>query len=124
MIKTIIIDTNALMAISEFKLDLFTQIQLACDFQYKVSALSGTVEELHKIITLQRGKYRRAAKLALDLLAAKSVRIINSSGNVDNALVEFSMQGNLVLTQDSALKKRLSKPYLTIRQKKYIVIIV
>jgi rRNA-processing protein FCF1 len=118
----IIIDTNALMAISLFKLDLFTALQ-DCDFKYSLHVLSGTISELQQIRKQQRQKYTRAASLALTLLKAKTVKVLESQGNVDDLLVLYSTQGYLILTQDMALKRRLTKPYLTIRQKKRIMLV-
>jgi len=121
--KQIILDTNSLMAIDEFKLDLFSEIEKSYNFQYKLCTLSSVIEELEKIIIEQRGKYKLAAKLALKLLKSKNVFVIKTEGYADDSLAEYSKNGYLVLTQDVALKKRLTKPYLTIRQKKKIVLI-
>lgn len=121
--KKIILDTNALMAITEFKLDVFSELEKVCDFRFKIYVLSGVVEELEKIKTQQRGKYKRAAKLALSLLKAKKIPAIIERGKVDDLLVRHSRKGHLILTQDIQLKRRLKKPYLTIRQKKKIVIV-
>lgn len=121
--KKIIIDTNALLAIAEFKLDIFSALQECCDFLYKTYVLSGTIKELEKIIEEQRGKYKWAAKLSLSLLKAKKVGILKETGYVDDLLVEHSKKGDLVLTQDKELKRRLSKPYFTIRQKKKIIMV-
>ncbi len=119
--KHIIIDTNAWMAITEFKLDIFAALERDCDFSYKVTVLQGTIEELRKIVSEQRAKFRQAALIALGIINAKKVKVIPESGNVDDLLVQHSKEGDLVLTQDAALKKRLKKPYLTIRQKKKIM---
>ncbi|MFH1276342.1 MAG: PIN domain-containing protein [Candidatus Woesearchaeota archaeon] len=121
--KKIIIDTNALMAISEFKIDLFSEIEKACDFNFKLCIMQGTIDELNKIIEEQRSKFARAAKLALSLIKAKKTEIIKKQGYVDDILVEHSKKGDLILTQDVELKKRLTKPYLTIRQKKKVVMV-
>jgi len=121
--KKIILDTNAVMAIAEFKIDLFSELESCCDFTYDLFVLSGTVKELKKIMEEQRQKFKRAAKLALAIIKAKGIKKIASSGYVDDILVELSKKGDLVLTQDIALKKRLSKPYLTIRQKKRVVLV-
>jgi rRNA-processing protein FCF1 len=121
--KRIILDTNALMAISEFKLKLFDELEVICDFNYEVCILEGTVKELNKIQEEQRMKYKRAAKLALGIIKVLKIKQIPSEGHVDDALVEHSKKGDLVLTQDIGLKRRLSKPYLTIRQKKKISIV-
>ncbi len=123
--KKVIIDTNALMAIEEFRMDIFRELEKCCDFRYKVLVLGGTVDELKKITNEQRGKYKRAAKLALMLIGAKKVGIIEHGDKcfVDDLLVEYSKKGYLILTQDIALKRRLVKPYLTIRQKNRIVLV-
>jgi rRNA-processing protein FCF1 len=121
--KQIIIDTNALMAIAEFKIDIFSELERVCDFNYDLFILEGIVKELNKIMEEQRGKYKRAAKLALSIIKAKGIKKIASTGYVDDDLVILSQKGSLVLTQDFPLKKRLTKPYLTIRQKKKVILV-
>ena len=114
----VILDTNALMAIAEFKLDIFSEL-----IGKEIVTLSGVIDELEKIQLEQRGKFKLAAKLALQILKSKGIKILKSKGNVDNVLVEHSRKGVLVLTQDIALKKRLTKPYMTIRQKKKVILV-
>lgn len=120
--KKIILDTNALMAIAEFKIDIFSELERICDFTYDLYVLEGTIKELKKIMEEQRQKFKRAAKLALAIVKAKGIKKIASSNYVDDVLVELSKKGDLILTQDIELKKRLTKPYLTIRQKKRVVL--
>src|SRR3989338_1043217 len=122
--KKIIIDTNALMAISELKIDIFAEDYKVCDFPYQLAVLQGTLDELDKIMREQSGKDRQAAKLAKALLLAKKVVVIAEKGNVDDILVEHSLKADLVLTQDQGLKKRLRRPYLTIRQKKRVIMVL
>jgi hypothetical protein len=122
-IKKIIIDTNALLAISEFKLDLFEELKQFLDFNFTIHVISSTILELEKIKLEQRGKYKLAASIALQLIKTKNINIIKKDGFVDDLLVELSKEENLILTQDIALKKRLQKPYLTIRQKKKIILV-
>lgn len=128
--KKIILDTNALMAVAEFNLDIFTEINYCCDFNYKLFVLESTVNELEKIQLEQKLKYKRYAKLALSILNKKikdgDVNFLEDQKpelSTDDNLVIESKQGALVLTQDLGLKRRLTKPYLTIRQKKKIVIV-
>ena len=121
--KQVIIDTNAWMAIAEFKLDIFAALERDCDFSYKTAVLQGTINELQKIVSEQRAKFRQAALLSLGIIKATKVKVLPELENVDDALVVHSHQGSLVLTQDAALKKRLKRPYLTIRQKKRIIVI-
>ena len=121
--KKVILDTNALMAIEEFKLKLFDELEAVCDFNYEVYVLEGTIKELKKIQEEQRMKYRRAAKLALGIIKVLKIKQLPSQGHVDDSLVEHSKQGDFVLTQDIGLKRRLTRPYLTIRQKKKIFLV-
>lgn len=121
--KHIIIDTNALMAIAELKIDVFSEIERIADFKYELWVLEGSIAELETIKTTQRGKYKLAAKLVLDIVKKKKVKIMNSSENVDDDLVELSQKGYLILTQDRELKQRLKKPYLTIRQGKTVAMV-
>ena len=121
--KKVILDTNALMAIEEFKLKLFDELEAVCDFNYEVYVLEGTIKELKKIQEEQRMKYRRAAKLALGIIKVLKIKQLPSQGHVDDSLVEHSKNGDFVLTQDIGLKRRLTRPYLTIRQKKKIFLV-
>ncbi len=120
--KQIILDTNALMAIAEFKIDLITELEKAYDFPYELCVLEGTIKELKKIQEEQREKFKRAARLALGIIKVKDIKVLPSVGYVDKELVKHSKRGDLVLTQDIELKKELSLPYLTIRQKKRVVL--
>ncbi|MFA6460713.1 MAG: hypothetical protein WCV90_00470 [Candidatus Woesearchaeota archaeon] len=122
--KKIIVDTNVWMNIGEMKIDLFSELQRVCDFPVQVAVLEGTLRELNKIQEEQRGKFKRLAKLATDLIRVKKVEIFpHSVGDVDELLVDYSHGGFLVLTQDIALKKRLKRPYLTIKQGRLIIMI-
>ena len=121
--KKVILDTNALMAIEEFKLKLFDELEAVCDFNYEVYVLEGTIKELKKIQEEQRMKYKRAAKLALGIIKVLKIKQLPSQGHVDDSLVEHSKNGDFVLTQDIGLKRRLTRPYLTIRQKKKIFLV-
>ena len=126
--KRIIIDTNAWMAITEFRLDIFAALERDCDFSYQIIVLPEIIAELEKIVSQQRAKFRQAALLAMGIMKVKKILVVSDKGEsdpdtVDDLLVQHSKKGDLVLTQDAALKKRLKKPYLTIRQKKTILLV-
>lgn len=124
MMKKVVIDTNVWMEISERKFDLFGELGRILDFSGEICVLNGTLLELEKIILEQRGRFKRAAKLALALIKAKGVKVLRSEeSSVDEELVRLSQKGDLVLTQDLILKKRLVRPYLTIRQGKTIAVV-
>ncbi len=119
--KKVLPDTNAWMAMAEFHLDLFQEVKAVCDFPTKIYVLSGIIEELQQIQQQQQGRFRTSATLALQLL--RDVPKLSSQGKVDDELVRLSHQGDLIITQDRALKKKLRPPYLTIRQKKKLLVV-
>ena len=121
--KKIIIDTNSWILIAEERINILEELHKICDFPYKVFILKGTIAELNKIMEEQRGKFKRAAKLALSLIKALGIKILPSSGYVDDELVKYSKKKEVILTQDKELKERLTKPLLTIRQKKRVILV-
>ncbi len=128
--KKIIIDTNVLISMSEFKIDLFEGIKDACDFSYQIYIIEGTLKELEKIYQgSKKSKHRQAAKLALMILEvklkSKELLLMEDPEQVyvDDNLITLSKQGCIILTQDQELKRRLYGPHLIIRQKKYVKLI-
>ncbi len=127
--KTIILDTNTLMAIGQFKLDIFSEIKKICDFSYQLNIVKGTIDELNKIIQEQSGKHKLNAKLALDIIKKKKIKLLpgpNNKETVDDLLVKKAEKGAIIATQDQALKKRIKAvegKLLVIRQKKKVILI-
>ncbi|MFC1801603.1 PIN domain-containing protein [Nanoarchaeota archaeon] len=123
--KKIILDTNFLLIPAQFRVDIFTEIQRVADFKYQLCILDKTLIELKKIHQEQRGKYKAAVKLALDLIKKKKPKVIKTTSEkyVDDLLVEQSKKGAVIATQDIGLKRRLKKPIITLRQKKRLVLI-
>ncbi len=119
--KKVILDTNAVMDLVEFKIDLFAELGRMLDVPFQICVVEGTRKELEGIVKTQRLRFAGAAKTGLALLQAKKVNVLPSSGKVDDILAEYSRQGALILTQDRELKQRLARPFLTIRQKKVVV---
>lgn len=122
--RKVILDTNFLLIPAQFKVDIFSEIKRISDFKYQLYVLDKTKDELKKIIKEQRGKHKRAASLALQLVKAKKVKTIktNSEKYVDDLLVEYSKKGAVIATQDLGLKRRLKKPYIILKQKKYLTL--
>ena len=116
-LKSIILDTNFLVYVLEFKIDLFAELDRVIPSGYKAKILDKTINELEKLSV--KNVY---AKIALGLL--DKFEVIKTSGDdVDDMLVE--MQGNNVIigTQDRELKNRLECSKLIIRQKKYLALV-
>lgn len=121
--KKVILDTNAVVDMADFKIDIFSELHRILDIPYQVCVLEGTIKELEKIILGPRMRFGRAAKMGLAILKSKKVKIVSGIGKVDDIVAQYSAQGALVLTQDRELKKRLTRPFLTIRQKKTVMMV-
>jgi hypothetical protein len=117
--KRVILDTNFLLAIGQFGIDVFSELERICDFPYKVFVLDKTIGELNKVLTTG-GKDKAAAKLALSLVKEKVEVIRTSDGYVDDILVQLANGDNIVATQDKELKDRIKTRVITIKQKKYL----
>ena len=121
--KKVILDTNAVIDMADFKVDIFAELHRIIDVPYQVCVLEGTMKELEKIVLGPRLRFARAAKMGLAIIQSKKVKIVSGEEKVDDVLAHYSAQGALVLTQDRELKRRLTRPYLTIRQKKMVVMV-
>ena len=120
--QKIFLDTNFLLVPYQFKVDIFTEFERICDFPYEINILDKTIDELKNIIEKQKGKSKKAAKLALMLIKAKDLKItaVNSNKSVDDILVELSKKGYIIATSDKEVKKKVKK-YITLKQKKYLI---
>ena len=127
----VILDTNFLLIPGQFKVDIFEGIDNELKKAYKLQIVDLTLEELKKLVLRGKGADKAAAKLALQLVKAKDIGIINTKGlrsaNVDDLIVEIVQNERCyVATQDRELKKRVvdaKGSIIILRQKKYIRII-
>ena len=122
--KKIIIDTNFLMIPIQFRVDIFSEIDRICNFNYKLYIFDKSIDELKNIIKKQAVKDRKAAKFALKLIKLKNIGIIKSEReNVDALILNNLSKDTIVATQDMLLKKKLlekSASLIILRQKKYL----
>lgn len=112
--KKIIIDTDFLLDCVKWKVDLFSEFEKTCDFQYELCVLDKTLEELE-------GK--EGSKLAKEY-AKKMITIKTAMDRPTDELI-LVMEPCYVATQDKDLKEKLKKAgfsLITIRQKKYLMI--
>ena len=124
--KKIVLDTNILMAVLELKIDIFTEIQKALDYPYELFVLDRTLDELEKFIKGSLLSKKQAAQFAKKLIASQKIRILQTEDPrpVDDILLD--LEDFIVATVDKELKQALIKksvPVLTIRQRKYVVIV-
>ena len=125
--KKIILDTNFLMIPIQFKVDIFSEFERVCDFNYKLYVYKNSVDELSEIIKKQSQKNRKAAQFALKLIKMKEIEILDTNeGYVDSLILENLDKDTIVATQDMKLKKEILKknvPVIILRQKKYLELI-
>ena len=78
MPKKIILDTNFLMAVSQFGIDIFAELGKICDFGYELFVVDETINELERIKDSNKGKDGKAAKLALSIIKSKRLNTVLS----------------------------------------------
>ena len=125
--ERIILDTNFLLIPAQFNLDIISELQRICDFQYEICIIDKTIDELDTIIKDQKQKARLAAQLAKKLINIHNFTILETNKtHADDLLVKFAEQGAIIATQDKGLKDRLKeKEYktITMRQKKHLIFV-
>ena len=127
--KKILLVTNFLMLCSQFKVDIFSEIERVCNFNYKLCILDKTRDELKKIFEMQKGKNKEAAKIALQILKIRNMMIIKTLPlkDTDRAIVDYAKKEDcIVATQDKDLKRELvnqGSSVIILKQKKIIAII-
>tara|TARA_Y100000310_G_scaffold54552_1_gene49972 strand:- start:685 stop:1071 length:387 start_codon:yes stop_codon:yes gene_type:complete len=125
MMKKIIIDTNFLLLPSEFKVDIFTEIEKLVPSDHKLYVIDGTIAELHKIIDgKNKSKDKLNAKIGLQLVEQKKIAKIESKGHVDDVIVDVADKDTIVATSDKELRKRLRAKkikLISLRKKQYLV---
>ena len=133
--KKVILDTNFLMIPGALKVDIFSEIERIMEESYELYILENSIDELRKIIEEQKGKHKAAAKLALDFIEHKKLKVmrakslnmpVNSKNSiVDDSLLALAGTDTIIATQDAALKKSLQlkgAKIIILRGKKYLEI--
>lgn len=125
--KRIIIDTNFLLIPLQLKVDIFSEFNRICRFNYKLYIFEQSINELKNIIKKQSGKDKKAAQFALKLIKLKNINVIESKPqDVDSLILNSLAEDDVIATQDLQLKKELLKKgasVIILRQKKYLQLI-
>lgn len=104
---TVLLDTNALMMPSQFRIDLFEELRDLLG-AYEPVVLVEVVEELRRL-SGGHGKDAAAARLGLEM--SRKCTIVESGsdeGTVDGRISGYAGQhGGMVLTNDRALRNQL-----------------
>ena len=125
--KKIILDTNFLLIPLEFGVDIFSEFNRICDFNYKLFVFDKSILELENIIEKQSGKNKKAAQFALKLIKLKDIKILKTEHSyVDEAILNNLSDETIIATQDMQLRTKLRKKgaaVIILRQKKYLRLI-
>lgn len=102
--KTVIVDTNALMMPAQKGIDLENEVTRLVG-KCEITVPSIVVDEINNLVQ-REGKIRSAARVAQTLI--KRFRIVKTSGRGDQGIVDYArkIQG-IVVTNDKELKKEL-----------------
>ena len=116
-----LLDTNFLMAVGQFRLDVFEQLKALG--KPELYSLDLVVEELGKIAE-SGGRDASHARLAMELIREKGIAVLKSrEANADDELERRAGEGFVVCTQDRALLERLKRKGLPAAriEKKHII---
>ena len=134
----IIFDTNFLLIPASLKVDIFSEINRIIDEPYELFIVDKTIDELNDIIKNQKGKHREHAKIALQIIKQKNIKVIDVKQKslymtanfdehiVDDILLQIADKNTIIATQDKELKKKLSEKgvkTIILRNKKYLELI-
>ena len=122
--RKIILDTNFLLIPLQFRVDIFSELNRICNFNYKIFIFEQTINELKNIMEKQKGADKKAAQFALKLVKLKNIGIIKSGEtDVDKLILESASNDTITATQDVKLKKQLLEKgasVIILRQRKYL----
>jgi len=117
----IILDTNFLVSANKFKVDVFSQLR-----GNQIFVLDTVIEEL-KNISKGKSKDSTAAKVALESIKRKGLKILKSKeSETDLSLLNYSKKSYVIATHDKILKNKINKigkKIIVIRQRKYVAFV-
>ncbi|MBS3159608.1 hypothetical protein J4436_02365 [Candidatus Woesearchaeota archaeon] len=125
--KVIILDTNFIMYLLKYKINLFEEIERIILENYRICVLDKTLNELENLENKGKQENKLLAKLSKKFLRMNEdkINILKTKENkqVDDCIKELANKNTIIATQDKALKKSLNNQILIIRQKKYLKLI-
>lgn len=126
--RRVFLDTNFVLKVIEWKVDLFGELRRVLDFKYDVVILDMVKSELEKYRSLG-GLKKTQGNVALLALKKNDVKIMRTEkkGYTDTVIVEKAKKGDVVCTQDQELKRRLKEksiPVIVIKNKSYLELII
>ena len=121
--RVVALDTNMLLSIEQFKVDVLSQIQ---EMEGRISfVLPGQVWKELQGLKKESKTLAKRVKIAEELIKKRKVKKVRVLGrNADQALVNLAKKGVMVATNDKALKKEVKKVngnIIFLRKKRYMV---
>ncbi len=121
----VILDTNFLLIPASLGVDVFSQIK-EIEPKAELFIIDKTIDELEKIRSRQKGRNKKSAEIALQMINKFRIKILKTTTfkNVDEIIEEKAEKGYAIATQDMALKRKLKNKakLIFLRQKKHVVI--
>lgn len=109
--KTVILDTNFLLIPHQFKINILAELERLLQEPHEIVVCTSIIEELRKIAE-GRGKDGVAARVALEGIAQKKIKVLGSKGiNADDWIIQYCEKQvrTIVCTNDVKLRKELKK---------------
>jgi len=119
------VDANMLMAIGQFKVDVFSEIGKMFG---KNVVLAAPMQVFDEVLSLSEGGKgtKMAAGIALQEMQNHKVKIVSvNAKGADNALVKMAKEGYIVASNDALLRKRIkgfAAQVIYLRQKRFLEI--
>ncbi|RLI76496.1 ribonuclease VapC [Archaeoglobales archaeon] len=103
-VKCAVLDTNVLMYVFLYKIDVFSQLK-----EYGIDKFIIPVQVFEELKTLEKskGSEKRAAKFALSLIRLNCEIVEVDANGADNALMKIAKEcGCYLVTNDKTLRKK------------------
>lgn len=106
--QKVLLDANFFLVPYQFGINISSELDRVIQIDYTLFTLRPQFEELKKLSKEAKGADKTAARLGLEL--AKGIKVIDSSLNGDEAIIEYAKRNKcIVCTNDSELRKRLKQ---------------
>ena len=106
--KKLLLDTNFFIDLYRFKVGL-ERLDEILEEQFECFILSSSIEELKKIAR-EKGKAGKFARLVLEIIKNKKVKVIEVEGkSTDEAFLSLADKNTIIATNDSKLRKKLKE---------------
>jgi rRNA-processing protein FCF1 len=101
-------DTNFLMIPSQFKVDIFKELNRLLDVNYEIFVPDKVIKELKTLSVKGALKERKAARIALEL--SKDLKTVTITGSdPDEAILSQADRETVVCTNDRRLREAIRK---------------